>query len=76
MKNLCLALAIACFAIFAANVVIGASGAWVFLTDIQEMLALFAACIFFVAAVLMIERRALRLKAQDHDFTDDITGRR
>ena len=57
MKNLCLALAAACFMVFAANVVAGASGARVFLTDVQEMLALFVACVFFVAAVLMIEKR-------------------
>lgn len=72
MKNICLVLATACFAIFAANVVMGAYGAGVFLTDIQEMLALLAASIFFVAGVLMIEKRKLRLKAQDND----ITGRR
>ena len=65
MKNLCLALAITCFAVFAGNVVIGAAGAKVFLTDIQEMLALFAACIFFLAAVLMIERHVARTKRQE-----------
>lgn len=65
MKNLCLALAIGCFAAFAANVAIGASGGKVFLTDVQEMLALFTACTFFVAAVLLIERRVVRAKLQE-----------
>ena len=72
MKNLCFVLASACFALFAGNIVMGASGARAFLTDVQEMLALFFACIFFVAAVLMIEKRAVRIKASDND----ITGRR
>lgn len=47
------------FAVFLANVLSGASGRAVFLSDVAEMLTLFAACIFFVVAVLRRERAAL-----------------
>ena len=43
------------FAVFIANVVIGATGGTIFLTDVGEMLLLFAASVFFVAAVLKRE---------------------
>ncbi len=45
------------FAIFAASVVAGAWGTSPFLTDIWQMLILFAAVIAFVVAVLRREAR-------------------
>jgi hypothetical protein len=44
------------FAVFFANVVTGATGGKVFLSDLGEMLTLFTACISFVVAVLHQER--------------------
>ncbi len=46
------------FLLFFTNVVVGTLGFKVFLTDVQEMLTLFAACIFFVAVILFRERKA------------------
>ncbi len=46
------------FAIFVANVIIGAAGATVFLSDVAEMLTLFVASVLFVVAVLRRERSA------------------
>ncbi len=46
------------FLLFFANVVAGTLGIKVFLTDVQEMLTLFAACIFFVVVILLRERKA------------------
>lgn len=46
------------FLLFFANVVAGSLGIKVFLTDLQEMLTLFAACIFFVVVILFQERKA------------------
>ena len=46
------------FLVFFSNVVAGAAGAGVFLSDIGEMLTLFAACICFVVAMLAHERSA------------------
>lgn len=43
------------FAVFVTNIVIGASGGQVFLSDVGEMLTLFLACAFFVIAVLQRE---------------------
>lgn len=45
----------ALFAIFLLNVVIGSAGGRPFLGDVGEMLALFAACLAFVAAILKRE---------------------
>ncbi|TCD13168.1 hypothetical protein [Oricola cellulosilytica] len=45
------------FAIFLTNVILGAARFGVVLSDVGEMLALFGACIFFVIAVLGLERR-------------------
>jgi len=50
-----LAAAAACFLAFFANVVAGAMGGPVPLADVLEMLVLFAAVLFFVAAVLLHE---------------------
>lgn len=43
------------FAVFAANVYLGATGATRFLSDVSEMLLLFGAALFFVAAILRRE---------------------
>jgi membrane associated rhomboid family serine protease len=43
------------FAVFAANVALGSSGRDVFLTDVHEMLVLFAAVIAFVSAIVQRE---------------------
>ncbi len=52
------------FAIFFANVVTGAMGGPVFLSDIGEMLTLLAASIIFVIALLYRERIASSLTTQ------------
>ena len=44
------------FAVFAANVVVGATSGSAFLSDVFEMLTLFLACILFVIAVLQREQ--------------------
>ena len=44
------------FSVYFANVIAGASGVGVFLSDLWEMLTLFAACITFVIATLALER--------------------
>jgi hypothetical protein len=46
------------FAVFFANVALGAAGEPPFLPDIAEMLTLFVACILFVIAILARERAA------------------
>lgn len=56
--NLALAAALACFAIFFANVLAGAFGSGVFFRDVPEMLLLFASCVFFVVAILAREAEA------------------
>ena len=43
------------FAVFAANVALGAASGTVFLSDVGEMLVLFAASVLFVAAILKRE---------------------
>jgi len=50
--------ALVLFIVFFANVAFGASGAGVFLSDVAEMLMLFASAGFFVFGVLMKERQA------------------
>ena len=49
-------LSIVGFAVFLANVLMGAMGGTTFLTDIQEMLVLFATCAVFVIFILQQER--------------------
>ena len=46
------------FAVFLANVLLGALRIGAVLGDVVEMLVLFGACVFFVIAVLGLERRA------------------
>lgn len=55
-----LALSGLAFAVFAANVMVGATTGAPFLGDVGEMLALFAASAIFVAAVLQREAKASR----------------
>lgn len=50
------AIALLLFAVFAANVTLGSARQPVFMNDVEEMLTLFGACIFFVVAVLILER--------------------
>ena len=45
------------FAVFVANVVMGATSGAPILSDVQEMLLLFAASIAFVAAIIRREAR-------------------
>ncbi len=52
-----LILAAALFAVFFANVAVGAASGAPFLGDVSEMLLLLAASISFVAAILMREQR-------------------
>lgn len=47
--------AVAVFAVFFANVALGAFGNGGFLNDVGEMLVLFAASVLFVAAILKRE---------------------
>ncbi len=47
--------AVTVFAVFFANVALGAFGGGGFLSDVGEMLVLFAASILFVAAILKRE---------------------
>lgn len=46
------------FAVFAANVSMGAFGSGVFLSDVKEMLVLLASTAFFVAGILKKEADA------------------
>jgi hypothetical protein len=50
--------------VFFANVIAGATGAGVFLSDVGEMLTLFAACICFVLSMLAHERSATDTSAR------------
>ena len=63
-KNLFVIVTCIIFAVYFSNVVAGASGAGVFLSDVGEMLTLFVACGCFVIAMLAHERAA-RGKAAD-----------
>lgn len=56
--NAALLAAAAAFFVFFANVAIGAAGGPPFLSDLAEMLTLFAACVLFVIAILARERTA------------------
>lgn len=59
-EQICFALAGTAFALFVGNIALGAARAGVILGDVGEMLTLLAACLFFVIAVLVRERRAQR----------------
>lgn len=53
-----LAIAAVLFAVYVADVVMGALASASFLSDVQEMLMLFAATIAFVAAILVREKKS------------------
>lgn len=55
------------FLAFFSNVVAGAAGLGVFLSDVGEMLTLFAACICFVVAFLAYERAANDTQSQSEN---------
>lgn len=57
-KNLLVIVTCIIFVVFFSNVVAGAAGLGVFLSDVEEMLTLLAACICFVVAMLAYERSA------------------
>lgn len=61
----------AVFAIFVANVVIGAMGASVFLSDVAEMLILFLASVLFVVAVLRRERSETPVDTLSEDMSNE-----
>jgi microsomal dipeptidase-like Zn-dependent dipeptidase len=60
------------FAVFVANVIIGATGGQAFLSDIAEMIALFVACIGFVVVVLHQEyvQKRLPVENQEENHTE------
>jgi hypothetical protein len=55
-ESIFFAIAALLFSVFAANVILGSARQPVFMSDVSEMLTLFGACIFFVVAVLILER--------------------
>jgi hypothetical protein len=55
-KNILIIITYAIFLVFFSNVAAGAAGFSVFLSDVGEMLTLFAACVCFVVAILSHER--------------------
>jgi hypothetical protein len=55
-----LILAACLFGTFFANVMLGAAGKTLFLSDISELLILFGSCVAFVAATLQLEKRKQR----------------
>jgi hypothetical protein len=55
-ESIFFAIALLLFGVFAANVILGSARQPVFMNDVSEMLTLFGACIFFVVAVLILER--------------------
>lgn len=54
---LLLLISLALFVAFGTNVLFGASGRGAFLSDVGELLVLFASCTFFVAATLRLEKQ-------------------
>lgn len=55
------------FLVYLSNVVAGAAGIGVFLSDVVEMLTLFLACIAFVIATLAVERAAKARQSQSRN---------
>lgn len=64
--SIALIVAAVVFAVFVTNIVMGASGGKVFLSDVGEMLTLFLACAFFVIAVLQREYASAAGKPRTH----------
>jgi ABC-type polysaccharide/polyol phosphate export permease len=56
--NVALLAALACFAVYFANVLAGAFGSGVLFRDVTEMLLLLASCVFFVIGILAREAAA------------------
>jgi hypothetical protein len=63
-KNILVIVTCIIFLVFFSNVMAGAAGIGVFLSDVGEMLTLFAACISFVMAMLGHERSAKSTNAR------------
>lgn len=55
-----LILAAGLFGTFFSNVMLGAAGKTLFLSDIGELLVLFGSCVAFVAATLQLEKKKNR----------------
>ena len=55
------------FLVFFSNVIAGDAGLGVFLSDVGEMLTLFAACVCFVIAFLAYERTATGTQSQSEN---------
>ena len=66
-KNKMVIAACIVFLLFFLNVVAGAAGLGVFLSDVGEMLVLFAACVCFVVAMLAHERSVTGESARSAD---------
>ena len=60
-----LAIAAILFAVFVTNVFLGATGGSQYLTDVHEMIILFATSIAFVVAILKREAAAKAARNQD-----------
>ncbi len=72
MKNLFMIITCVIFLVFFLNVVAGAAGLGVFLSDVGEMLTLLAACVCFVVAMLAYERSAT--DDRTHTADDETPG--
>jgi hypothetical protein len=66
-KNILIIVTWVIFFAFFSNVVAGAAGVGVFLSDVGEMLTLFAACVCFVIAFLAYERAATDTQSQSEN---------
>ena len=62
-KNVIIIVTCVIFLIYFSNVVAGATGIGVFLSDVMEMLTLFVACGVFVVGMLAHERAAMSKNA-------------
>ena len=62
-----LILAVACFGLYVANVVLGALANAAFMGDVAEMISLFIASIAFTVAILKRETAAQKLKSEEEN---------
>lgn len=74
-ERLALAAAVVLFAFFFANVALGAARMSVMLSDVGEMLVLFASCICFVIAILGLERKVRESRSTALNKGGDTDGR-
>ncbi|MEM7777078.1 MAG: hypothetical protein AAF732_15860 [Pseudomonadota bacterium] len=65
--QLLLTLSIMSFGVFFTNVVFGATGRGVFLSDVGELLVLFTSCAIFVASTLLFEHNKKMTEQSDQD---------